>query len=191
MAPLQPQDVFRSDEFETADLAIVLGGPSPALTHRIKAAIPLVITNRVGKLLLTGYGPNSGRVKRRSEASQMREYALANGLSDDQILIEDKSENTVQNATKCLEMFASHPLLKDVRTIALVTSAWHMLRSLTIMTHHFPPTIRFFCHPATEGYTAANWQEDDEGIRLVQKELRLISKLQARHYKLPPSPSAD
>ena len=60
-----------------------------------------------------------------------------------------------------------------------------MLRLLLMMMHHFPPKIRFFCHPATEGYTAANWNHNDVGIRLVNKELRLINDL-AAGYKLPP-----
>lgn len=187
----QPQDVFRDDAFDTADLAIVFGASKPELTYRIESGVNLVTTKRVPKLLLTGYGRPSSRVKRRSEASQMKAYALANGVSENQILIEDESTNTVENACKCLGMLATHPALKDVLSIALVSSAWHMLRSLTIMLHHSPQTLTFFCHPAGGGCTAANWRNDREGIRLVENELRLISTLLTLGYKLPCSPTAE
>lgn len=186
-----PQDVFRVDAFETADLAIVFGASKPELTYRIDAGVNLVTTKRVSRLLLTGYGRPSSRVKRRSQASQMKAYALAKGVSENQILIEDQSTNTVENACKCLEMLVTDPLLKDVRSIALVSSAWHMLRTLTIMLHHSPRTLIFFCHPAGEGYTAVNWKNDREGVRLVENELRLISTLLTLGYELPQLPSTE
>ena len=53
------------------------------------------------------------------------------------------------------------------------------------MTHHIPLAFRIVCHPATDGYAAAHWQKDVEGVRFVGNDEALIEKLFTLGYILP------
>lgn len=179
-----PEDVFRHDDVERADLAIVLGTSGPELVHRITAGAQLINSGRIKKLLLTGDG-RKRHAAYRTEAERMREAAIKLGVSPCDIILEGESQDTIANAKKCNDILQSHPDLQNVQSIFLVSSAWHMLRSFIIMRHHLSDTITLFCHPTKDGFTKDNWESFPEGVRLVNKELHLISGLLKRGYNIP------
>jgi uncharacterized SAM-binding protein YcdF (DUF218 family) len=111
------------------DAAIVLGAaltsdgsPSPALFRRMETAIRMVREGRCGYLLLAG-----GIVRHpRTEASMMAEMALAAGLPQQVLVLEDRSRNTLENARFCRSIIVE----RGWRRLALVTEAYHMRRAL-------------------------------------------------------------
>lgn len=183
---LKERDVFRSDDFGTADLAIVLGGREPFLTHRITTGIDLITSSRVPTLLLTGDG-RSRHGEETTEAQRMRDFAVEHGISPDVLILEDQSGDTVANACNCNELLKSNAALQNASSIAIISSAWHMLRSLMIFRHHIDDSVSLFCHPASDGYNADNWSSDCHGVQLVRKELGYIRKLLNSGYRMPNS----
>lgn len=124
----------------TADAIVVLGGGTrPHLPPR-----PWVEVNEAGdrllygvKLYQEGKAPlllfSGGRVTWRggisgSEAADLTELALAMGVPKSAIIQEDSALNTYENAVNIKQILQQY----NLKTILLVTSATHMMRSYLI-----------------------------------------------------------
>lgn len=124
------------------DVAIVLGGMSDynndlkELTihrqaDRIFQAITLYKTGKVKKILISG---DSGYITDRGlhEAKQMKSVLVKWGFPEEDILTEELSKNTHENALESAKILKKHPELKSY---LLVTSGTHMRRSLACFEH--------------------------------------------------------
>jgi vancomycin permeability regulator SanA len=181
---LQPKDVFRSDPFDKADVAIVVGASDPDyLRHRITAGIALFTKKKVQTLLLCGDGRKK-HPQGRTEADRMKELALQAGVPQDAIVLEDSNDDSAASAKECSQLLKTHPRLQGVRSVALVSSAWHTLRLCIVMKRYVPKQMALYGCPAAEGVTAANWQTIPQGRAIVDNELRLIEKLLKTGYSL-------
>lgn len=119
--PLSPVEPF--------DAAIVLGAmvnpdgsPSQALVRRVRHAVALAQSGRVGHLLMSG-----GAVRHCvPEAHVMRDLALIAGLDPTRVVVEDASVNTIGNA------LLSRPIVMERgwRRLLVVTDACHLPRAL-------------------------------------------------------------
>ncbi len=179
-----PADVFRQDPTDRADAVIVVGAPdSDHLRHRISAGVALIKAGRAETLIVCGDGRQKNP-EQRSEADRMREFAVQAGISIDRIVIEESSADPVSTAKECNRLLKSDSRLSAVRSIFLVSSAWHLLRLHIIMKRHLPNKVKLYCHPANEGLTASNWQTSPLGRATVENELRLIDKLLNTGYSL-------
>lgn len=119
----------------TYDVVVLLGGvisPSgslreePALNDNVERMLEvrrLLMTGRAKVAILSGgsLGGNLG-----TEADQLAKQLLSLGVPADQLIIENKANNTRENAT------LSKPLLeaREAKTVLLVTSAFHMRRAV-------------------------------------------------------------
>lgn len=119
------------------DVAIVLGGMSDynndldELTiyrqaDRIFQAITLYKTGKVKKILISG---DSGYITDRGlhEARQMKSVLVKWGFPPEDILTEEISKNTHENAQQSAKLLKNHP---ELQSYILVTSGTHMKRSL-------------------------------------------------------------
>ena len=95
--------------------------------ERIIAGINLVKHGRAEKLLISG-GTGSLYESPVREASLLRTFALEYGLRDDQILIDDTSRNTYENALYTMHILRTH----GYQRCLLITSALHMRRAAAI-----------------------------------------------------------
>lgn len=125
-------------QIENHDVAIVLGGMAEfnndietlsmrRQADRIWQAINLYKAGKVKKILISG---NHGYISDRglSEAKQFKENLILWGFDEKDILTEEKSKNTHENATMSVAFLKqSYPELKSA---ILVTSGMHMKRSL-------------------------------------------------------------
>ena len=110
------------------DYIIVLGAGikgkrvTPLLASRIDKGIELLKYNPNAKLILSGgMGPGEDI----PEGVAMADYAKQNGVSEEKIIIEDKSKNTYENL-----LFSSKLMDKENPKIALVTTSYHVFRAL-------------------------------------------------------------
>jgi uncharacterized SAM-binding protein YcdF (DUF218 family) len=119
------------------DVGIVLGGMSAfdSKTNTVnfnKNADRLIYTEKlyrkgiINKILISG-GSGALIKNQYKEAFVMRNHLIENGISDDDIIIENKSRNTKENA------FLSAEILKcdfQNKSVLLITSALHMKRAV-------------------------------------------------------------
>ncbi len=121
------------------DIAIVLGGMGRIDERqnrfdfgqsgdRLFQTLELYYKKRVSKLLITG-GSGSISKPHHREAIYIKKYLKAISIPDSNIIIENNSKNTYENA-----IFTKHLLdsLQFKGSILLVTSSFHMRRSLAI-----------------------------------------------------------
>ena len=121
------------------DIAIVLGGMGRIderqqrfdFTHsgdRLFQTLPLYYNHRIKKILITG-GSGSISKPHHREAIYVKRYLKSIAIPDSNIIIENDSKNTYENA-----IFTKHILdsLQFKGSVLLVTSSFHMRRSLAI-----------------------------------------------------------
>lgn len=116
-----------------ADAAVVLGAavykdvPSPVFRERINHAINLFKNGTVKYLIFTGgFGEN----EKLSEAAVAKNYAVAQGVPAEQILIEEQSRTTFQNLYFAKEITDE----KQFQSVLLVSDPLHLKRVLTMAT---------------------------------------------------------
>jgi len=94
--------------------------------ERFVFPLQMLSSGKTNRLVLTG---GSGNVFNRDyfESSAAKQFALKFGIADSQILIDDKSRNTWENAIETKKILDSLGIKENV---LLVTSAGHMRRSM-------------------------------------------------------------
>ena len=116
-----------TDYTRPADVAIVLGArvyadgtPSPSLMDRLQTGVDLYGAGHVRYLLMTG---GTG-VEGLNEAQVMRDYALAAGIPDERILVDERGVNTHASARNC------RPILdaQGFSSALIVSHYYHLAR---------------------------------------------------------------
>jgi uncharacterized SAM-binding protein YcdF (DUF218 family) len=177
------KDVFREDIFQQADAAVVIGAPDPTdLQQRIAAAIALVKAKRTSLLLLFGGRP--AQTSQLSEADRMRDAALKAGIPESALILTEPVADLPEAAKHTQRLLKSEPRLQTARSLALVSSAWHLLRVSIVFKKHVPRQISLYCHPTPDGITGRNWMLEPRGKAAAENELRLIEKLAKNGYSI-------
>lgn len=98
------------------------GAIKTQLTNRLKVTLAALTAYPNSKVLVSGGAPKSGY----TEAARMREWLLANGITDDRILTEAKSSSTVGNANYSMAILKSKP---EFTSYTLISDASHIRRA--------------------------------------------------------------
>ena len=117
------------DERRSADAAIVLGAaawhdnPSPVFRERIRHGVWLFEEGYVDFIIFTGgYGTGAAY----SEAYVARDYAIAMGVPEEKILIEEYSRNTEDHFSYARTLIEEN----NIETVILVSDPLHMKRAV-------------------------------------------------------------
>lgn len=123
---------YSSNSSDTqADAAVVLGaavwsqGVSPVFRERINHAIDLYRRRQVHKIIFTG---GQGNPNEPTEAAAARMYAISNGISQSDILIEQRSHTTYENLVYAKQLADVHGLKK----VLIVSDPMHMKRAIAM-----------------------------------------------------------
>ncbi len=158
------------DSGDTADCIIVLGSMKAA-QYRVPAAAEAYRAGRAGKILLCGGVLRDFQGGKCTEAENMRKAALELGVAEEDIILENASQNTIENILFALIGLQRVFTLNAVSKVLLVTTAYHMRRSLAIARYLFPAHISVVPCPANDTHTRReNWMQTPEGIRRAQGE---------------------
>jgi len=158
------------DTGEKADCVIVLGSVKAA-KYRVPVAVSAFNAGRAGKIMLCGGAVRDFPEERCSEAMHMRKAALELGVAEENIILENASQNTVENILFALVELQRNFWLNRVRSVLLVTTAYHMRRSLAIARYLFPAHIAVIPCPADDTNTRRdNWMHTPAGIQRAKTE---------------------
>ena len=122
-------DQGEQDERRPADAIVVLGAaqydgrPSPVFRARLEHAVELYRGGLAPYLVVTGGNAPGDRT---TEAAVARDYALAHGVPDKAILVEDKGRTTLESLRSVAKLLHSH----ELQTAVFVSDRTHMLRVL-------------------------------------------------------------
>ena len=115
----------------TTDAVVVLGAammspglPGPALRRRLEHGVAVFFARNAGHLLVSGglVGPPP------AEARMMRDLAIARGVPDSRIIVEDMARNTFENAVYAGRIIRERGWLR----VVVVTDAFHLPRALYV-----------------------------------------------------------
>ena len=123
---------MRADpEAGDADYLLVLGArvyedgrPSAALAARLDTAYDFLQAHPEATAILCG---GQGSNEPCPEAEAMYDYLTARGMNADRLLLEDESNNTIQNIEN------ARALIGDGHRTAVVTSDYHLARARVLM----------------------------------------------------------
>lgn len=162
------------DTGEDADCIIVLGSVK-ATQYRVPVAVDAYNAGRANKLMLCGGALRDFPVGKCSEAEHMYKAALELGVVEENIILENSSQNTVENILFALIELQRAFWLNKVRRVLLVTTAYHMRRSLAIARYLFPKHIAIVPCPANDNNTRRdNWENTPVGIERAKGEVMNI-----------------
>lgn len=126
------------DPLEKADVILVLAGDDNG--ERVDEAVKLYKQGYAKKLLMSG-----GRLAwRLTYAQWMRKQAVAEGVPQSAIILQDKSRSTVDDANFSLPIVKQH----NFKSVLLVTSPSHSRRAKRVFHKVFKPEgIKIIIYP--------------------------------------------
>jgi uncharacterized SAM-binding protein YcdF (DUF218 family) len=150
--------VYKTFSFRTRDLnpdaVVVLAGGK----GRIEEGVRLYREGKGERLFLIGVDPSVKKADLYKEVEGQR--------SSEQVYLEKVSRNTLENA-----IFARELILKNnVRSMLLITSRYHMKRSLLIFRNILPKDIAIYPHPVTNKSSTEEWWSHGGSLRLLFSE---------------------
>lgn len=166
------------DTGENADCIIVLGSIKAA-KYRVPIAFDAYKAGRARKIMLCGGKLRDFPDGQYSEAVHMKKAALDLGVAEEDIILENSSLNTVENILFALVELQRNFWLNRVRSVLLVTTTYHMKRSLAIARYLFPKHITIIPCPANDTNTRQdNWMNTPAGIERAKREsMKLVSSV--------------
>lgn len=163
-----------SDTGEKVDCIIVLGSIK-ASQYRIPVAVEAYKEERASKLLLSGGSVRDFVDGNMSEAEHMRKHAVDMGVAPEDIILETYSHNTVENMFGSLLELQRSFWINKVNSVLLVTTSYHMRRSLALARYLFPPHVTVIPCPADDTNTRRdNWMDSEEGRKRAIAEVNNI-----------------
>ena len=152
------------------DCIIVLGSIKAA-KYRVPVAAKAFFSGRSEKIMLCGGKIRNFSSESMAEADNMYKRALELGVPEANIILEKSSQNTIENILCSLLELQRSMWLNKVKSVLLVTTTYHMRRSLHIAKYLFPSHIRVYPCPADDTTTKRdNWMNTPEGIDRVNEE---------------------
>ena len=124
---------------QKADVIIAVSGGDT--TARAQSAIDLYKNGWADRLMFSGAAYDKSGP---SNAEVMRRQAVEQGVLDSNIIVEDNSETTRQNADHTAELFGEY----GISSAILVTSSYHQKRTLLEFESR-APNVEFRSHPST------------------------------------------
>lgn len=124
----------------------------PELRGRVEVGLDLFWKEEADYVLFTGGRSNDSVPV--AECTAMRKYAVANGLTDEKILLEDESLDTISNAINSRLKIES--LEERITQLHVVTSCYHTPRAEFVFNQCFGPAYQIHtddCYPADPSET--------------------------------------
>lgn len=155
---------------ECADCAMVLGSMTAA-QYRVPVAVDLYTKNKVDKVLLCGGKLRETESGMMTEVHLMKNKAIELGVDERDILIEENSMTTKENIICALLPLEREYKLSNLRKIILVTTHYHMRRSMAMAKAYFPNWIEIIPCPAEDTNTRRNnWFITEKGRTRAREE---------------------
>jgi len=155
-------------------------GNSMLINERVEAAVKSYKDKRIEKMIfMGGIGGISNEEKSDvSEAEKMKALAICLGVNENDILIDDASNNTFENVDNALELLGRE--VDNLKNIIVITSQFHLKRCYAILKKKLP-NLEVCMISAKDGFTDAdNWFLSDNswnsGRSLATYEARLLIK---------------
>jgi len=153
---------------DNADVAVVLGSSS-ATKYRVPMAVKLYKDGKTDKLLFCG-GKKFSEDGKETEAKAMLKKAVELGVATEDIHTESDSFSTIENVKNAAKYIEAE--MPDVKKVILVTTTFHMKRSLLLARKVFPQNVDIIPCPADDINTKRDtWFNNKAGVERAVGEV--------------------
>lgn len=160
------------DDNKLGDCIFVVGS-SMAVQNRLPKAVELYMQGRASKILFSGGVKWDGGDL--PEALLLKKEAISLGVPEKDILIEDRSLNTLENVLASLLVLDRAFHLYKIERLIVVSAPYHMKRLHLTLKTYMPDWIQITFCPANDGMTGKdNWFLSENGRKRVQTEAAKI-----------------
>lgn len=137
------------DRLERADVILVLAGDNSG--ERVEEGVNLYKQGYAGYILMSG-GPLAWRL---TNAEWMKKQALAEGVPERAILLQDRSQSTLDDANFSLPIAVKH----NFKSLILVTSPYHTRRAAAVFKKIFGSAgIKVIVYPVRKSdFNSVGW----------------------------------
>lgn len=160
---------------EIYDVGMVLGcSIKYIMDKRIEAAATLYNSGVIKKILVTGGIGKFSVHTSETEASYMKRMLLKENIPSEDIIVEDKSVNTLENIDNSVSMIVSEYGISA--RVVLITSDFHSKRSKALIEKKCPCDV--YSYGVSDGIHDINkWNHTNiKAKKLVRTEAFLLSK---------------
>jgi|SRR3989344_4509394 len=161
--------IFLKSNPQRVDLALVFGTRHQEAVNKV---YELYRDGLVPKILVSG---GTNRVTGENEALQMSNKFIQLGVKNDDIILEYKSTNSLENVLFSKQVIGEKIGFEKIRKIIAVVKHYHSRRALMTLKKHFPNTVELI--PVTYeiyGFTQENWFKNKVGREKVLDEWKKI-----------------
>lgn len=159
---------------DRCEIGFIFGGIS-MIPNRVDEGIRLYEDGLINRILVSGGVGFLNTDRKVPEAYKMRRYLIDQGIPSKDIIVEDRSRNTVENIENALELLNDEYDIRKLK-IALISSDFHIRRCLGLFAHELGQKETLFASGVADGKTdIINWGNNLYGARLVLTEAILLS----------------
>lgn len=162
------------DDKLPSEFALVFGN-NMLLKQRVNTSVDAYKNERVKKLIFMGgiNGVSNQDNSTVAEAIKMKELALSLGVKEDDILVDDTSNNTFENVENAMKLLPT-----NITHVSIITSEFHLKRCYAILKKNYP-NISVTMIPSKDGFSDKdNWFLSDNswnsGRSLATYEAHLL-----------------
>ena len=165
------------DDGEVADVAILLGSNPARAIERAEAAAALYHTGRVKYVVPSGGVQWEHLGEQISEANLMKRVMLEKGVPEEAILLENEARTTIENMI-CSTFVINRALrVKKTDSVILVTSHYHMKRSLALAHAFLPRKFKISCYPSFPKESREEWLASEKNRELLDNGITLMKRM--------------
>lgn len=169
--------VSSTEQIPFCQAALVLGTSHPNI-DRTPEAVKQYKSGNCGKLVMSGGVYWDTEYGRLTEAEYMQRYAMDNGVPEKDIVLDNMARTTIENMLcGAIAMHREFNYISEVKDLMLITSLYHMRRSMLIAEELLPKRMRVHPCPAFGIIDKSNWKNSESGINRVKAEVGYIKAM--------------
>ena len=164
------------DDGWSAEAALLLGGRPTRAVERALAAAQLYREGRVNVIVASGGVEWDYQGERISEATLMARILRSEGVPEEAIILENEARTTIENMiygtlqlSRRYDNFLEH--------VIIVTSVFHMKRSLALAKALLPRKTKVSAYPSYPNVEKEDWLRSEENYKFFNDGLRLLKEL--------------
>lgn len=165
------------DKGESCEYALLLGAPLDEAERRARYAAKLYNEGKVRYIISSGGVIRQNDGEDVSECDFMSRILEQNGVPKSAIIEDNNALTTRENMIFAALMLNRATKLVGIDKIMVITSAWHIRRSLALAKSFLPRKIRPIGAPVPLPCDAEQWIAAEENLRLVDAEIRFTKNL--------------
>lgn len=180
MTPCEKWDIVCKnivDDGAVSDFALLLGCRPKFAEDRAITAARLYHEGRVKYVVPSGGVGWLDNGVSKTEAYWMSRVLLARGVPAEAIVMENEALTTRENMIYGTLQINRKCKFNGVSRIAIVTSFWHMKRSLALAKAFLPKMVSVCAYPTLASQDKEEWLSVEENVNLLNNEISLLKSL--------------